>query len=365
MSSYIYLFILISLCSFISLLQTDKKINLSCYFFCTIALILFAGLRNSGVGDDDANYVQKFHEIPDISHWIWGSYKYTFADAWMEPGYIFIGALIKFFSTEYIFLFLTIALFSVGIASYNYYRYTKYALFAILLFYVHTYLYRDINQIRSAVAAAIGLFLIYSIHHKQYIKSLFIIFLASTFHMAAFSYVVVVLLSFLSIGRKTMAISVVISIFVGAVGISYLLLSMLPGMGYITEKLLDYADSGYAESVKLFDITNIKNLVIFFACILFWDRLSEKVPFFKTLMLFYFIAVSWRILFNDFGIFAARISTFFAVVEVLLIPSFFYIFKNKIFISIVIISYAFLTLYINLFLKEGRFPYTINSLFSL
>lgn len=362
MTAYLYLYVAFSVMSLFSLLSNSRLIKLIFFSLAVVVLILFAGLREEGVGADDLSYINKFHEIPDISYWFFGDYNYSFANAWMEPAYIFLGACLKYFTTDYIYLFLLIATLSVGFASYNYYRYTHYVFFALLLFYVHTYLYRDLNQIRSAVAAALGLFLVFSLHHKQHLKSTLIIFFAAMFHMAALSYFVVFILSFFGISRKFMVLGVIFSVAVGAIGISYIILNALPGMGFVTEKLSDYADSGYAESVKLFDITNIKNLFIFSLCIFFWKDLSRRAPYFQTLMLFYFVAVCWRILFNDFGIFAARISTFFAVVEVILIPAFLYIFRHKVLVGIVIILYASLIFYLNVYVKEGRYPYVINTI---
>ncbi|OOF27450.1 EpsG family protein [Salinivibrio sp. IB872] len=122
---------------------------------------------------------------------------------------------------------------------------------------------------------------------------------------------------------------------------------------------MGYADSKYAESVKLFDITNIKNTVLLLLFVLFSKQLRERVEYFDTMMLFYFLSVTWRIAFNDFGIFAARIATFFGIVEVILVPTLLLVCRQKLVTVLGIILYAFLTLYMNLYVKEGRFPYEL------
>src|SRR5690606_24938035 len=134
---------------------------------------------------------EKFLEIPHLGHWLNGNYEYSFDDAWMEPGYIFVGAFIRLFTENYVFLFVVIAGLSVGVAAYNYYRYSPYLFLTLVLFFVHTFLYRDMIQIRSAVAAAIGLFLISQIEHRQHAKVVVTIAFASLFHMAAMSYILV------------------------------------------------------------------------------------------------------------------------------------------------------------------------------
>ena len=108
----------------------------------------------------------------------------------MEPGYVFVNAVVNTFTSNYIFLFLTAALISIGITIYNYYRYSTYVLLSILLDLVHTYLYRDMNQVRAGIAAAIGLFLIAQIHNREHLKSYGTLLLSGLFHVASLSLVI-------------------------------------------------------------------------------------------------------------------------------------------------------------------------------
>ncbi|MDQ2109556.1 MULTISPECIES: EpsG family protein [unclassified Vibrio] len=349
--------------AFCSVAQNTKQFSyLKPFFFIlsSLLLIFFAGFRGAGVGADDWNYIIKFLEVPDISYWFTGEFTYSFSETWMEPAYIALGAIIRLFTSNYTYLFLVVSLFSVGIASYNYYSFSKYVFLVLVLFFVHTYLYRDINQIRAAIAAAIGLFLIPQIYHRQHFKIICTIFLAGAFHMASLSYFLVYFISFLKLTNKRLFVGYVISITLGLLGVSSLLLSVLPNLGHVTTKLTGYANSGYAETVSLLDITNIKNSFILLLSVALRSRIKDKVIYFDTMLLFYFLAVTWRIAFSDFGIFAARVATFFSIVEVLLIPALIYAFRQKFIMTIFILLYAFLTLYLNLYFKEGRFPYEIS-----
>ncbi|WP_164518169.1 EpsG family protein [Pseudoalteromonas rubra] len=323
-------------------------------------LIFFAGFRAAGVGEDDLNYVKAFNFIPHLGFWLAGDFQYSFARVWMEPGYIMYGAFLKLFSSSYIILFLGVAALSVGIAGKQYYKLSPYFFITLLLFFVHTFLYRDINQIRSAVSAAIGLMLIIPLSKKEYVKSIIIVLIAGLFHTASLSYFLLVLLSRFHINRRRLVAMILVALLLGAVGISTTLLSVLPGMGFITEKLLDYADSGHANSVTLFDITNLKNLTLFFILIMLWKKIEYKIPYFKTMVLFLTIGVAWRLAFSDFGIIAARVSTFFNIVEVVLLPCLLLAFREKLMPTLLIFIYAFLTLYLNLFIKEGRAPYEFS-----
>ncbi len=360
MTPYLFVFGILSAFAIAEHVKQFRVIRFYFFILSVLMLVLFAGFRQAGVGADDWNYVDKFLAVPDLSYWITGEFRYTFDETWMEPAYILLGSFVRIFTDEYVFLFTTVALFSVGLASYNYYRYTKFVFLVLVLFFVHTYLYRDINQIRSAVAASIGLFLISQIYNREHFKAIITISLAGLFHMASLSLALVYLLSFFKVTRKRLVYGYFIALFLGLIGISSVLLAILPNLGHVTTKLVDYANSGYADSVSLFDITNIKNSFIFFILIYYWHYLVKKVRYFETMMLFYFLAVTWRIAFNDFGIFAARIATFFGVVEVLLVPALLYLFRQKLMVTLIILLYAFLTLYLNLFVKEGRYPYELS-----
>lgn len=258
-------------------------------------------------------------------------------------------------------MFLGSALLSIGIASLYYYKYSPYVFLTLLLFFVHTYFYRDFTQIRAAIAAAISLFLIVQLHNKLYIKALFTILFASLFHLASLSLIIVYLLSFLELTRRKIIIGLLLAFILAKVGISkiFLMLSATIG-GYISNTVNLYANSKYAEEISLLDITNIKNLAIMFFILFFWKKLINRVPFFETMALFMFLSTFWRIAFSDFGIIAGRVATFFGIVEVILIPSFILIFKQKVLAAFFIICYALLVLYLNTIKILG--PYSLHLL---
>lgn len=361
MAPYFLIFGIIGFFSCLELFKGFNSIKLASYFCASVILILFAGLRNAGVGADDFAYIEKFLSVPNLLFWFDGSFKYTFNDVWMEPGYIFIGAFLRIFTESYSVLFLSIAVLSVGIASYNYYRYSNFVFLTLALFFVHTFLYRDINQIRSAVAAAIGLFLVAQIAHRDHVKIIVTILVAGLFHTAALSYFILYAFSFFNHSRISLFYGFSIALFIGFLGISSILLQYLPDLGYVTVKLHEYANSEFANSVSLFDLTNIKNMILFLIFLFYWDTLKVKMKYFETMMLFYFLAVVWRIAFNDFGIFAARVATFYGIVEVLLVPSLLYIFRQRMFANFIVLIYGFITLYLNLYIKEGRFEYHLST----
>lgn len=347
MAIYYIIFAVLALFSIMNHVREFRQYRLPFFLFSAILLILLSGLRASTVTPDYGAYVANFLFVPDLSYWLTGEFVYTFAETWMEPAYVAFGAFIKLFTSDYRWMFLGVASLSVGIAAYNYYKLSKYAFLTLLLFFVHTYLYRDMTQIRSAIAAAIGLFLIPQLSEQKRIKPLITISFAGLFHMASLSLLIAYFISLFNFNRKHILLGLGISFLLAAVGVSNLLIQALPNLGYITVILEGYQNSQYVDTVNIFDLTNVKNLSIMCLILFFWKRLKKKVPFFEMLALFMFLATAWRIVFSDFGIFAARISTFFGIVEVILLPSFVMIFRSKLIITLLIIAYSFATLYLN------------------
>jgi len=217
------------------------------------------------------------------------------------------------------------------------------------------------NQIRAAVAAAIGLFLVAQIHNREHFKVFLTLFIAGTFHTASLSLILAYILSFITLTRKKVIIFYIIAVLFGLFNVSQIIINNIPVSGYLAMKIYSYTvNEEYLTAIPLlFDITNIKNSVILFIIILFWKKLEKVMPYFRIVVLFYVIGVFIRIAFYDLGVLAARIATFFGIVEVIIVPYFIYLFRQRLFIMFIIIIYAFLTLYLNLFIKEGRYPYEL------
>lgn len=361
MVPYLFVFFILALFSVLDNFCFFRERRLIFYCLCSFILIFFAGLRGVGVGSDDLVYVEKFLSIPSVDYWITGSFNYSFSEVWMEPGYILLGAIIRLFTDDYTFLFLSVAFLSVGLASINYYKYVGFSFLSLSLFFVHTFLYRDINQIRAAISAAIALFLISKIHERKHFMVFFVIFLCMSFHVASFVLLSVYFLSYFKINRSRVFFIFIASIIFGYLELSKNIFNLFSFSGFLERKINNYIGVDvYLNSVSLFDITNIKNSFFIILIFCFWNKLKNSIPYFNTIVIFYLLAVCIRIAFWDLGVLAARVSTFFAIVEVVFIPFIVNVYKQKIIVTCAILIYSFLTLYLNLFFKDGRNLYFLS-----
>lgn len=363
MAIYIITFSLLASFCFVEVFFKKQLIEFRaiCYVFFVSFLILFSGLRGVGVGTDDLTYYTKFLDVPDITYWMSGSFSYSFAKVWMEPAYIFVGAVSKTVSSHPIALFFPIALLSISIVSYFYKKISPYYFMSMMLFFSHNYLYRDINQMRSAIACAIGLGLVLTIYHRRKLASFALIGVSTSFHMVGITYLLALFFGKISNVKKLHMYALVFSFFISLSGLVLIFISHITFLGVISTKISGYISTEkFVNSVSLFDVTNIKNVLVFLFCYYFWIPLSKEFSLFRICFTFFTFGVVWRIAFSELGVLAARVATVFTITEVILIPMLVAIFRQKLLPTIVVILYAFLALYINLFLKDGRHPYFMS-----
>ncbi len=353
MYPYITVFFTLVFFSLIAHYREIKKNEKYIVIVITILLILFSGLRFSGTGSDDWSYIIIFDKVNKLSDALFSIDELNIMGHHMEYGYILLNSVVKSFSDNYMFLFLCTAFISVGFSSYNYLKYSPYIFLTLLLFFVHTYLYRDMNQIRAAIAASISLFSIRHIEDKNHAKFYIVMFFSSLFHIASLIIFIPYLLSLTKFTKFKSLFFVILGFVLGGLSISTIIINNFPLIGSVTQTLNNYAESEYnSRSLGLFNITNIKVLAIYVFSYFYYDRLEKKLPYFRTIFIFYTLDLAWRFAFNDFAILAGRLATFFEIIEVILIPSYILIFKNKRIATLVIIFYASAVFYMNIFIIE-------------
>lgn len=342
---------------FVSITPQVKPARVYIYSFSVLLLVLFAGLRVEGVGSDDLAYIKIFEQIQTDGFSfenLWGSYqRYN-----IEPSFYLLNIFATFFSGSYTSLFLTVAIFSIGISAYNFYRLSPtLSMIAIALFFSHMFLYRDLNQIRAACAAATSLFLVYTVFNRYLLRSILLVFISASLHVASFSMVLTLPLLYIAVSRVRIAVLLFSSVIVSALGFSKLLVQ-LPLPVFLERRITSYMNNpDHAYSLGLLDITNLKNIVLLLSFLFFWKKLTLTNRYFKIMVAFFALGVSWRLVFSDFAIVAGRVATFFTSVEVMLVAMLFFVLRPRFVSYILIVVYAFSMLYLNLYVKPGRHEY--------
>lgn len=326
-----------------------------------LVLVIFAGCRNQIGAQDFEEYVKAYRDVVkngfDYS-------KFTTSAAIFEPGFILVYYLSSFICHSPIWGLTIIALISVGINLTCYHTYLpRFFLFAVLFYYVHTYILRDMSLIRSGVAAAISLFSLRYVYRNEFKKFIITILIAMSFHLASFIFIIVYPFYKLRWRSKTWLKIVGFSLIFSYLFSAGRLLESLPKSG-ILSRISNYSWMiGTSKLGVLSNLTVLKQL--FFVCVglIFYERISKQVPMYKVILIPYVLSVCWLMIWNDFAIVAARIATFLSVTEVLVIPTTILTVKkaSQPVVACCLILLAFLILYMNgnYYLTEvpGLLPY--------
>ncbi len=347
MLPYYLIFGLLALLAFSDAFTVNPRQRQLLFLFAGLVLALFAGMRSDVFPDYEA-YALYFDELSS------GNESTLVAT---EPGFILINKVIGFFTGNSVWLFMFMAVTAVAINLKSFKDYTPFFFIPVLVYFSHTYLGRELMQIRAGVAAAMCLFALRYIMRNQFWRFLLIVLVAASVHLASLAFIVAYPVVKMNMGRKTWALILTMCTLIGIVSPLGALLRQLPFVDAIS-RLQDYtASDTYGGSLGvLTNPTFLKQLFISSIGLVFYDKLSAKVPYFRTFLICYLIATCWLVLWNDFGILAARVATFFSISEGLLLASFMYLVSREsrpIYVTLVI-ALAFMMLYLNL--SDPHFP---------
>jgi len=332
-------------------------------FLMGIALVLFAGLRGE-IDNDYLNYESIYRSIAATdfkSLIIIENLKEPFLD--VEPGYRILNKLVYFIFSNSQFVFLFSALISVGVNLLCFKRMSPYPLLSVLLYLSHTYLLRDMMQIRAGIAAALCLFSLLSLQNERPYRFILIIIIASLFHSAAIPFLLV-LFFYKGDFRKYYFPVFLISVLIALVYPFGNIIRMIPEFD-ILYKIQGYANNEHSEALGLLNPNIIKQGIITLICISCYSRLKEEYTDFNILFICYFISTCWLMVFNDFGIIAGRIATIFSITEVIIIPQLMLSFLKKniwagSILFIIIIMYSVSFYFIDLHTRDYFKPYKVG-----
>lgn len=332
-----------------------------------VIMVLFAGLRYQEGAQDFEEYCKAYVDIAEhgLNHT-----QYSTSAAIFEPGFVLTFYISSFFSDSPHWGLLVIAALAVSINLSCYRRYShQFFLFATLFYFIHTYILRDMSLIRSGVAAAIALFSLRYVEHKQVGRFCLFVLLAMTFHLASVIFLLVYPIYQLNWSRQTLSWVVISSLIIAYIMPFGHLLTSLPAVGVLS-RIANY--NWMLEGKGLGVLTNptvLKQLFFVSLSLTYYDTLKIKVPHFHLLLVPYIMSVCWLMLWNDFPIVSGRMATFLSVTEVLIMPIPIVLVnrRSKPLMGILLIILAFMILYMNgnYYLSDvpGLLPYHFAPLF--
>jgi hypothetical protein len=349
---YYVVFSLLLLFSIIGFFKTGSYTKFFASAIAFILLVLFASLQGGGYDYD--NYCEIFKGILHDDN-IFSFNKGT-SFYFVEIGYRILVKFASMICGHPTFMFFLTAFSSVFINFYCFKKYSPYIFLTIILYFAHTFLLREMIQIRAGLACAICLYSLIYIEQKKILKFTLCILIATSIHIGAIAFFLAYVFCQMNFSAFKLWVILLIAITIGMYMPLGALLHWLPN-----EKMMIYANSPYAtKSLGIFtNITIIKSLFFTVTGLIYYNKMMKLLPHFRILFQTYFISLLLLLIFNDFFI-TGRIATFFSVTEVIIVPSYLLLFKqngfNSLFLQLLIVLFAGLMLHLNI-VNANIYPY--------
>lgn len=290
---YVFLLCLCSLALFHIKKGKDGKVIM---FFLWFSLTLFAGLRYNN--PDWQNYSDLF-KLAKI-----GS-----TESPTDNGFYFIIKTITYFTDNSIWMFIVIASIAILLNFKSFKQYTPYLFLAILLYFVHNFVLKEMIQMRVGLASSICLYSIYYLKQNNYKKTLILWLIAVSIHLTVAIFGMVILLYKFQPNKRFLFFSLILSLIIGTVCPLGSLLKKQIGIDDRLDEYIAYGDNEYGEILGIWNNLNvIKTLVFFLLLLYFFDKINNKNKYFYPLFISYTVGLCWMICFNDFAIIGARMS---------------------------------------------------------
>lgn len=329
-----------------------NKSNQELFIIILMVLTFIAAARSSGFGSDDAAYVSILNNVSSIINrdgFFNTILNYTYAKFNVEFLYFVIVCIISLFSTSSHLLFFIICGTSLLLNLTVIYRLSPFFVASVLIYFCHFFLAKELNAIRSGLASAILFYAALQVYFYRYAKAAFLFFAAMLFHVSSIFFVAPILLLKLKPSRLVLISLFIFALFFGFFFDFKSVFNSFFWLGSFGEKLKLYNNAEqYSYAIKVFDIVNVKNMLLVFLAFSFWDSLNQKYNSFYFCFLFFYASVLIRMLFSDFAIIAGRGYSMISMFEFIIIPMLCYAIFNKITASLLLIFYTSIMLYMNL-----------------
>lgn len=332
---YIFLFVMLAFFS-----CSEKKQKL--YKLAIAIIFVFCAFRGANVDRDHLNYMDLIQiSANDLS--------YPIEIAFKIISYISVNI---FKSTLIVFVFFAFLAmyFKSGFIS----RLSPYPMLSLLVYYSNTYIVHEMTQIRIGVAGGISLYALIALSESKKLKFIFIIALASAFHITALLFLLLLLFDKKNITSHFIFryfLLLILSYICYSYNINMVNLISYIDISYIQNKYIEYrtqVDSPDFVPINVFSTFQIIHLCIVVLSFAIAKRNKLDAGVILVIKM-YSIAPVALALFSFMPVFALRLSELFIIPEIVLLPILINFIKPQYLAKFIIIIICFLIFYINIF----------------
>lgn len=343
---YFSLLTFVFLCSVA--IRQNSILNNIMFFWILVAMALVPSLRDVSVGSDSVNYVLIFentHTLNDVFNQI------------MEPGYLAVAWLAKQFGENYIWLFAFTGIISVAGLIGGVRRYSLSPNLSFFFMIATGYYTFFFNGARQGLALAITFFAIGAFYEGKFKRLLFVVIIASFFHITA-----LVLIPAYFLVRRDFSFKILAYIFVISAVSSLFLNELFSLAGSVDERFSKYV--GYNKASGM--LTALYNLAIASFFVLMYRFIKVNTQMYSVLLNLFLVGVSISVfsVFNGLGASGiARLSIYFTISSILIWPIIFQNInsvRNKALLLFAVLIFYLAYFYLTTINFSDLVPYKVN-----
>lgn len=347
---YIYVCIFVFLLSLSIVDLYSRRYAFYILLFVSFLMILFIGLRGY-TGADSYNYISFFKEST-TTVWECKSLEKGYA----EYGFYYLSVILKSIWNNPDFYFIAISFLTFTFLLKAIKIFAIYPLLGFCVYYARFLMFRDMNQIRAALAIVIVIYALSFLVKQETRKYFWWVLFATTLHYSAslafiFGWVYTMKLTTPKVGLVLM-----FSAFIGVMG-ELILKPVLISAGFsIFLTYINTTNLGLANPVILFQV------VFCFLFFYFEDLLQERQYGYYVLRNAYLFSTVILLVTANLGEIGGRLATLFATCEIFIIPALISTIRPRILsygIIVVIISLIFYLNYSKMLLLPDVWEYNL------
>lgn len=327
---YLLLFAFLSLLSFSKVRCIDNRF----FFLLCLTLILFALFRSETMRDYLGYY-----------YFFQGGENPKF-----EFGFRSIVRYFNHFTYNPLFFFGLFASLSVGLKLFFLAKHSQFWVISVVVYLSNIYILHDMIQLRAAIASALLLWSLKYVYERRCLYFVIIVFVAFLFHYSSLLILPLYLLNRDKIS-KWMFLLIPISYVFYWSGIKCGTLVQYVPFDFVQNLYELYTRSviNNDETVNIYNILHLLRCIICFLLLYNVNLIIKRSKYIVILLKIYILSLASLVLFSDIPTLAFRISELYQVVEIILIPMLIYIFKKELIGFFLVLLFAILMLYINVF----------------
>lgn len=349
-------FLFITFFSFFAFLQNaynkNKNINLLIFYFFIFFIALVLGLR----GNED-EYTRLYSIFPSLGNFFEAeNSKYLHQKGFL---FAFIVAILKSFELSSQSLFILFCFLSVFLNAIYIRKFTDFYYLAFLFYISHGLVFKEWSGLRMGLASAMLLPMIYYLNQG---KKIHFFLLAASATLIQYISVLSLSLIFLnkSFSRKILLLGLIFALVLYKTGISHFIVDFFLSKNLLPQYVSSYflIDNPYIYDAGLTHYKLIQQLILVVLLIVFFGNNQINFnKFYNLLFNTYYLGTCLMIVFSNYALLAFRINGFFYSVEPILITFLILPFKQKKFISNMLILISLTIAYINYVIFSKVSPY--------